>query len=241
MFRLAAYANIGISAPPKGDWAPRTITLITRSSSRAIANMEQLLPIIKASGIKVRWITNMAALSYEQQVQAMAETGILIATHGAALANILYLPAHAVVVEMFPYVMYASMYRDLAAAAGLFYYSIRSARPDAETAISLHEDAFLKTCDGAATAAELRANGTDAALAAAQALEAQPGMRHVSSSAAFLDFECNWRSKASSLLIRPSDMQYVLSQALDDIGCRDGWCDMGQGKVHRYNEPLVEG
>ena len=33
----------------------------------------------------------------------MAGTGILIAAHGAALVNAMFLPQHAVVIEMFPY------------------------------------------------------------------------------------------------------------------------------------------
>lgn len=35
----------------------------------------------------------------------MAGTGILIAAHGAALVNSMFLPQHAVVIEIFPYFM----------------------------------------------------------------------------------------------------------------------------------------
>ena len=146
----------------------------------------------------------------------MSRTGILIAIHGAGLTNAMrvcrgcarmcarsrlppapplshrrrtplacararpplfaprrFLPAHAVVIEVFPYVMYASMYRDLAASAGLYYYRIQSLKPPnvSGAAALLYEDAFINSCDGE--------------------------KRHISSPAAFLDYECNWRSKSS--------------------------------------------
>ena len=79
---------------------------------------------------------------------------------------------------MFPYVMYASMYRDLAASAGLYYYRIQSLKPPnvSGAAALLYEDAFINSCDGEA--------------------------RHISSPAAFLDYECNWRSKSSPWVAR---------------------------------------
>ena len=91
----------------------------------------------------------------------------------ALLAPRRFLPAHAVVIEVFPYVMYASMYRDLAASAGLYYYRIQSLKPPnvSGAAALLYEDAFINSCDGE--------------------------KRHISSPAAFLDYECNWRSKSS--------------------------------------------
>ena len=74
---------------------------------------------------------------------------------------------------MFPYVMYASMYRDLAASAGLYYYRIQSLKPPnvSGAAALLYADEFINSCDGE--------------------------KRHISSPAAFLDYECNWRSKSS--------------------------------------------
>ena len=39
------------------------------------------------------------------QVELMAGTGILIAPHGAHLANTMFLPARAAVIELFPPVM----------------------------------------------------------------------------------------------------------------------------------------
>lgn len=234
-FRLASYGSLNLARNPKEEWPPRQITIVTRAGTRALANMEALMPLITSFGIPVRWITSMGSLDARGQIEAMADTGILIATHGAALANMMYLPAHAVVVEMFPYVMYGSMYRDLAAASNLFYYSIRSLRPSAEQAFLYHEEPFLRECDGDVW------NATTAAGTAKIPMPPGQKIRHVSSSGAFLDYECNWRSKSSSLVLDPVELRYIMKQAVDDIGCREGVCDLGGGVYRRLEGGLREG
>ena len=105
--------------------------------------------------------------------------------------------------QLFPYLMYASMYRDLAASAGLYYYKVNSEKPEHVpengAAFLLHEEPFERQCDGTE--------------------------RHISSPAAFLDYECNWRSKSSPLQMPLGVFEHVLNQALDDIGCRDSFCE----------------
>ena len=39
------------------------------------------------------------------QVSIMSRTGILVACHGGALMNVMFLPQHAVVIELFPPLM----------------------------------------------------------------------------------------------------------------------------------------
>ena len=51
--------------------------------------------------------------------------------------------------------------------------------------------------------------------------------RHISSPAAFLDYECNSRSKSSPVLLNLVKLRDTLELALDDIGCRDGFCHEG--------------
>ncbi len=176
--------------------------------SRSILNLDDIVPILNGTGVEFNWIQEMGALTWEEQVAEMAHTGILLAVHGAGLANIMFMPAHAVVIEIFPYVMYASMYRDVAATAGHFYYRIQSLKPPGDTGggLLLHEPEFNDNCDGE--------------------------KKHISSPAAFLDYECNWRSKSSPLLIDPKQLEYTLNMALDDIGCRDGYCEGVEG--HDY-------
>lgn len=206
-FRLMSYNFAGIKdVKAKDEWPPRQITLITRVGSRSIVNLDDIVPILSGTGLKFEWVQEMGVLTWEEQVHMMAKTGILLAVHGAGLANIMFMPAHSVVIEIFPYVMYASMYRDVAATAGLYYYRIQSLRPPNDTASGqlVNDDVFISTCDGEE--------------------------KHISSPAAFLDYECNWRSKSSPVLLDLHQLQYTLGLALDDIGCRDSYCEFMPGK-----------
>ena len=98
------------------------------------------------------------------------------------------------------------MYRDLAAASGLYYYRLPSDKPSNETAGMFYEQDFFDKCDG--------------------------DVRHISSPAAFLDYECNSRSKSSPVLLNLVKLRDTLELALDDIGCRDGFCHEGWNYVN---------
>ena len=102
--------------------------------------------------------------------------------------------------------MYASMYRDLAATAGLYYYRLPSDKPDNVSASMFYDKDFYDKCDG--------------------------DERHISSPAAFLDYECNSRSKSSPVLLNLVKLKDTLELALDDIGCRDGFCHEGWNYVN---------
>jgi hypothetical protein len=93
------------------------------------------------------------------------------------------------------------MYRDLAATAGLYYYRLPSDKPDNVSASMFYDKDFFDKCDG--------------------------DERHISSPAAFLDYECNSRSKSSPVLLNLVKLRDTLELALDDIGCRDGFCHEG--------------
>lgn len=240
-FKLASYASMGIQRNPKEDWPPRRITVVTRGASRIVANLAELLTVIRSFGLPVHWIYNFGAYTAAQQAEIMANTGILVATHGAALANVMYLPAHAVLVELHPYLMHVGMYRELAATIGLFYYSIRSMRPGFEKGWWMYDEPFLRWCDGASwnETSDLFniSMRTDQEKARGQQQEQVmykgQGVKHVSSAAASLQFECNWRSKNSQLVMDPVELRYIMRQAVDDIGCRDGVCAMGGGRYER--------
>ena len=72
---------------------------------------------------------NPDTTSFEEQVGVMAGTGILVAVHGAALTNLIFLPAGAVVIEVFPWSFHKPTYRGLAGALGVHYLSLRGRTP----------------------------------------------------------------------------------------------------------------
>lgn len=138
LFRQLAYNRAGIgfnkakgtSAPvlPHPAYPPRKITLIDRKgmNGRGIYNRPDIVKAVEATGVPFEEVNSMAKLSFAEQVHLMAGTGILIAPHGAALANIMFLPAHAVVIEMFPYLMKKNTYRYLSHLFDLVYYPLYS-------------------------------------------------------------------------------------------------------------------
>ena len=68
--------------------------------SRSILNIDEVVAVIRETGVEFNWIQEMGTLSFQQQVDAMANTGVLLAIHGAGLANVMFMPAHSVVVEV---------------------------------------------------------------------------------------------------------------------------------------------
>ena len=103
---------------------PRKVTIIGRKgqNGRGIYNIDRVLALLNASGLPVEIISTMATLSFEEQVELMAGTGLLIAPHGAHLQNIMFLPAHAAVIELWPFLMKKSTYRMLATQLDLHYF-----------------------------------------------------------------------------------------------------------------------
>ena len=131
LFRQYAYQMAGLHVKgisPHPKYPPRKITIIDRKgmNGRGIFNRELLVDLVRDTGVPYELVSTMASSSFNAQVSLMAETGILIAPHGAALANIMFLPAHAVVIELFPHLMKKNTYRYLASQLDLHYFPIFS-------------------------------------------------------------------------------------------------------------------
>lgn len=108
-FRNMAYKFAGVeSANQQGDlgsfprFPPRKITVLNRAgrTGRQIGNENVFNSVLQNFGVPFQVVTDLAALSFEDQVKLMAGTGILVATHGAALTNMVFLPAHSAVIEV---------------------------------------------------------------------------------------------------------------------------------------------
>ena len=131
MFRQYAYQYTGLAAAGVRShprYPPRKITVIDRKgmNGRGVYNKEALLEAIKATGCPYQIVPNMASLTFRDQVALMAGTGILIAPHGAHLANAMFMPAHSVLIELFPYLLKKNTYRGLATMMDLHYIPVYS-------------------------------------------------------------------------------------------------------------------
>lgn len=110
LFRQSAYDFAGLTRQgitSHDHYPPRKITLIQRSrrNGRYFENDRDLLDVINATGLELEVVEHLGKIPFKSVVATMAGTGILIAAHGAALVNAMFLPQHAVVIEIFPYYM----------------------------------------------------------------------------------------------------------------------------------------
>ncbi len=201
IWRQYAYMATGLSAKkiiPHSHFPPRKITLIDRKDQvgRGIFNREEVVDAIARTGIPFEVVDTLGKYTFAQQVALMAGTGILIAPHGAALANSMFLPVHSVVVEAFPYLMKKTTYRHLATMADLHYMPLYSwdllpaTRTDIYGVQLMNEDYFWNTCTA----------------------------RNISSYDALREHACNAASKNYPIVVNMRDLDVVLRDAADIIG-----------------------
>jgi hypothetical protein len=94
---------------------PKTVTLIVRKKNRRIHNEQELYDALVNFHpfIQVR-IVDYDKLTFKEQVDVMRTSGVVIAIHGAALTNSMFLPKHAAVIEIFPFGVYDVKKHDYA-------------------------------------------------------------------------------------------------------------------------------
>lgn len=133
------FAANGISRDP--PWALRsikerpchiTITALTRSGPRALLGLDVLEKAIanraKLENIRADFrVVDFTTMSFDEQVRTMQETHILIATHGAGNANIIFMRPGAAFVEVFPFSYKAGPFDGFARIFGLEYSTAMSA------------------------------------------------------------------------------------------------------------------
>ena len=201
---------------------PTTPTPFLAPQSRGLWNLDEIMPVLEATGMPVRVIYDMGALSWAEQVQAMAESGILVAVHGAALTNVIFMPANAVLIEVFPWNYRSFLYRDLAWKAGLQYYPLASLYPDFE---KIDPALLAKRGDGVYGVYE------------SEEYKKKCSDPHMSSMDVYSIAECTHRAKYTFPMVNIEQLRVTVNDALDDIGCRDGFCHEVQ--FRRNDEPVI--
>lgn len=103
-FREEAYRRHGIRFPSA---APNTITLLNNAQNEQIANEKALQQSLRetgrAFGYRLRPLSMTARAPFPSFLGSMARTGILLSRHGPQLANSIFLPPGAIVVELLPF------------------------------------------------------------------------------------------------------------------------------------------
>lgn len=217
-FRLMAYALSNVSTPAFDSRAPRKITILARQS-RSFSDTAMVIRVVNETGLPWEIVEDLRHLTWQQQVALMSGSGILVAAHGGALANVMFMPAHSVVIEAFPYLTHFTMYQRLAEVSGLSYYKIRGGRPKLPEGTpdpwsTFDEPDFIYDCE-------------------------YP--HHTSSIDAMLQRACNGKTKVSPIHFTEEEFRYVMDTALDDIGCRDGVCRFQRNSGETYYRDMRTG
>lgn len=118
-----------------------SITALTRVGARALLELDVLEKAIQARAkAKDMWadfrVVDFNSMSFDEQVKTMQDTHVLIATHGAGNANIIFMRPGAAFVEVFPFSYKAGPFDGFAKIFGLQY----------STAMSAPQTSVFKTC-----------------------------------------------------------------------------------------------
>jgi hypothetical protein len=125
---------------------PKRRIYASRASQKArrLQNEGQLLPLLEKFGFEVVFFEK---LSFDEQLQLMLETEILLGIHGANLVNMLFLPPTALIIELMNEAHFNEAYYLLASSLQLPYYAVpckmADTRLEAETNKVMRNDADL--------------------------------------------------------------------------------------------------
>lgn len=105
------------------------ITIFLRPQNRWIMNLNDIIRMIESTGLSdANWLTShiihIELLSFREQVEIMSQTDILIAPHGAALTNLIFLRPHSAVIEVFTAPWYEIGYQATSFMFDLHYQAI---------------------------------------------------------------------------------------------------------------------
>lgn len=123
--RYHLYKQHGVSPFPAEP--PSRLTFITRKHGRVFRNNDAVEKFLRefAAGRGMEFVAldlgtdKGGALSFRQQVQEFAKTGILVAMHGAACFNAIVMPRNSVVVEVVPTSLRWNLFRTLSHSVGV--------------------------------------------------------------------------------------------------------------------------
>eukprot|EP00667_Euglena_gracilis_P010897 EG_transcript_11109 len=113
LFRRFALRRAGLSGdarPPRRARARVTVVKRTAPATRQIANLGDTVAAVNSAiaafygpGARNATVVDFTPLGLREQMLAMLRTDILVMVHGGVYGNTLFLPRHAIVVDIYPY------------------------------------------------------------------------------------------------------------------------------------------
>eukprot|EP00667_Euglena_gracilis_P014147 EG_transcript_14634 len=110
-FRRFALGRAGaaVEAPPPPGRPPR-VTVVQRNGTRRIANLGEVLAAVNGAlaaqygtSTPNATLVDFGQLTVRQQLQTARCTDILVMVHGAVYGSAVFLPRHAIVIDLYPY------------------------------------------------------------------------------------------------------------------------------------------
>jgi capsular polysaccharide biosynthesis protein len=108
----------GIAPPRSEDRRRIYITRTAGAHNRAVVNEPELMRQLERRGFE---IVDPSTLSATGQIEIFSSASVIVCGHGAALANLVFAPPGAAVVELFPAGDVLPDYWRLASSAGVTY------------------------------------------------------------------------------------------------------------------------
>jgi hypothetical protein len=111
-------------APPTFSEGTLKIGLVQRLGARSITNMREIQERINEAypTAMVEW-GEMENLTFIEQVHFWNRQDVVVAAHGAAMTNAIFMRRRTSVVEIFPPHYYVLMYREMCEAAGIYHFA----------------------------------------------------------------------------------------------------------------------
>jgi hypothetical protein len=143
MFKTYSYQKLGLGirgVRPHPRYAPRKILLMKSSHTHdqagkdasyeaangRIWNWQEVETVVADTGVPYEVIDTVEGMSFADTVTLFSGVGILVAPHGDAMVNSVFMPAHAVVLELFPFMVKRNTFRQLANLLDIHYLAYHS-------------------------------------------------------------------------------------------------------------------
>ena len=124
-FRRTVYTqfNIPIENVPK---TPHHVVILDRPQNRGrhFANLDAMKAIITKYNVEPEYVVITTDMTYAEQVELMARTGVLVTMHGAGLMNEIFMPPGSTVIEIFPVHHKHVLYERIAHYSGVYHFKV---------------------------------------------------------------------------------------------------------------------
>ncbi|KAI8814425.1 hypothetical protein BJ742DRAFT_785263 [Cladochytrium replicatum] len=122
--RAVGLALLKEPRPKRSPCRPQDLRVVFLCRERPVYNLDRLINIVKAAGVKVELREITPDVPYEEQVTMFHMAHIMISVHGSHLSNQLYMEPTSTLIEMFPRGYYHPEQQHFAGNTGVHHIEI---------------------------------------------------------------------------------------------------------------------